>query len=165
LTVRWRTDSRGGALAKRSSTEGVSTMTKAIEKPKGIPLIKESAHEIWLAGLGALSLAEDESGKLFKALVKRGKTFEETTKDRIDELKAKLDVRKTAADAIDKIGDTFDDGVTDMLHRLGLPTKKEIDGLSKRVERLTKTLEAAPPKRARAAKHRAPAAAENAAPM
>src|SRR5689334_3032789 len=109
-------------------------MTKAIEKPKGIPLLKESAHEIWLAGLGALSLAEDESGKLFKALVKRGKTFEETTKGRIDELKTKLDVRKAAADTIDKIGDTLDDGVTEMLHRLGLPTKKEIEGLTKRVE-------------------------------
>ena len=31
-----------------------------------------------------------------------------------------------------------------MLHRLGLPTKKEIEGLSKRVERLTKTLEEKP---------------------
>jgi poly(hydroxyalkanoate) granule-associated protein len=141
-------------------------MTKAIEKPKGFPLIKESAHEIWLAGLGALSLAEDESGKLFKALVKRGKVFEETTKGRVDELKAKLDVRKAAADAIDKIGDTLDDGVTEMLHRLGLPTKKEIEGLTKRVERLTKTLETAPPKRVRAAKHRATAAAtENAATL
>jgi poly(hydroxyalkanoate) granule-associated protein len=137
-------------------------MTKAIEKPKGIPLIKESAHEIWLAGLGALSLAEDESGKLFKALVKRGKVFEEATKDRMDELKAKLDVRKTAADAIGKIGDTVDDGVTEMLHRLGLPTKKEIEGLTKRVERLTKTLETGPPKRVRAAKHRTAAPVESA---
>jgi poly(hydroxyalkanoate) granule-associated protein len=133
-------------------------MTKAIEKPKGIPLIKESAHEIWLAGLGALSLAEDESGKLFKALVKRGKVFEEETKGRVDELKKKLDMRKAAAGAIDKIEGAVDDGVTEMLHRLGLPTKKEIDGLSKRVERLTKTLETAPPRaRGRATKPRATA--------
>ena len=142
-------------------------MTKAIEKPKGIPLIKESAHEIWLAGLGALSLAEDESGKLFKALVKRGKVFEEDTKDRLDELKKKLDMRKAAAGAIDKIGDAVDDGVTEMLHRLGLPTKREIDGLSKRVERLTKALETAPPKaRGRATKPRVTAeVVENSATM
>lgn len=135
-------------------------MPKAIETPKQIPLIRESAHEIWLAGLGALSLAEDESGKLFKALVKRGKTFEANGKDRIAELKNKLDVRKAANTAIDKIGDTLDDGVTDVLHRLGLPTKKEIDGLTKRVERLTKTIETAPAKRPRrpATKHREHAA-------
>jgi poly(hydroxyalkanoate) granule-associated protein len=121
-------------------------MTTAIEKPKQVPLVRESAHQIWLAGLGALSLAEDESGKLFKALIKRGKMFEETTKDRVDELKDKLDIRKMANDTLDKIGDTLDDGVTEMLHRLGLPTKKEIDGLTKRVDRLTKALETAPAK-------------------
>lgn len=132
-------------------------MPKAIEKTKQIPLVRESAHEIWLAGLGALSLVEDESGRLFKALVKRGKSYEATTETRLDDLKAKLDVRKAANTAMDKIGDTLDDGVTDVLHRLGIPTKKEIDGLSKRVERLTKTLEAAPAKssRHRAMKHRA----------
>lgn len=141
-------------------------MSKAIEKPKQIPLIRESAHQIWLAGLGALSLAEDESGKLFKALVKRGKSFEETTKDRVDDLRAKLDVRKAAGDAIEKIGDRVDDGMSDMLHRLGLPTKKEIEGLTKRVERLTKTLETAPPKaRSRRAKARvASTPAESATP-
>ena len=121
-------------------------MAKAIEKSKPIPLIRDSAHQIWLAGLGALSLAEDESGKLFKALVKRGTAFEERTKDRMGELKSKLNVRKATADTIDRIGDTLDEGVTEMLHRLGLPTKKEIDGLTKRVDRLTKALEANTPK-------------------
>jgi poly(hydroxyalkanoate) granule-associated protein len=122
------------------------TIEKANGKTKQVPLIRDSAHQIWLAGLGALSLAEDESGKLFKALVKRGKDFEQTTKNRVDDLKSKLDVRKATADTIDRIGDTLDEGVTDMLHRLGLPTKKEIDGLTKRVERLTKALEANTPK-------------------
>jgi poly(hydroxyalkanoate) granule-associated protein len=121
-------------------------MAKAIEKSKPVPMIRDSAHQIWLAGLGALSLAEDESGKLFNALVKRGKAYEETAKHRVDGFKSKLDIRRATADTIDKIGDTLDEGVTEMLHRLGLPTKKEIDGLTKRVERLTKALEANPPK-------------------
>ena len=131
-------------------------MAKAIEKARPLPAIRDSAHQIWLAGLGALSLAEDESGKLFKTLVKRGKTFEEETKDRIDEIKAKLDVRKTAADTVDKITDSLDDGMTEVLHRLGLPTKKEIDGLAKRVDRLTKTLEAPPAKPKHRARKRTP---------
>jgi poly(hydroxyalkanoate) granule-associated protein len=136
------------------------TMPKTIEKSKQlVPAIRGSAHEIWLAGLGALSLAEDESGKLFKALVKRGKSFEEATSERVDELKSKIDVRKVATNTIDKIGDTLDDGVSDMLHRLGIPTKREIDGLTKRVERLTKAIETKPalPRR-RSTKRRAPRA-------
>jgi hypothetical protein len=42
-----------------------------------------------------------------------------------------------------------------VLHRLGLPTKKEIDGLGKRVDRLTKSLEKPAAKaRRRVRKHR-----------
>ena len=121
-----------------------STMPKAIEKTQNLPMLRESAHQIWLAGLGALSLVEDESGKFFKSLVKRGKTFEVEAKDRVEEIKAKLDVKAAATDVIDRIGEGVDDNMTAVLHRLGLPTKKEIDGLSKRVDRLTKTLEAKP---------------------
>ena len=130
-------------------------MAKTVQKVQELPLIRSSAHQIWLAGLGALSVAEDETGKLFKTLVKRGKTFELTAKDRVDEMRGKLDqqfdemkerfdVKKAASSTMDRIGDGFDESMTQMLHRLGLPTKREIEGLSKRVERLTKTLEEKP---------------------
>lgn len=130
-------------------------MAKTVQKAQELPLIRSSAHQIWLAGLGALSVAEDESGKLFKTLVKRGKSFELTAKDRVDEMRGKLDqqfdemkerfdVRKAASATMDRMGDGFDESMTQMLHRLGLPTKREIEGLSKRVERLTKTLEEKP---------------------
>ena len=32
--------------------------------------VKESAQQIWLAGLGAFSKAQEEGGKVFEALVK-----------------------------------------------------------------------------------------------
>jgi poly(hydroxyalkanoate) granule-associated protein len=123
-------------------------MSKIVEKKQELPLIRESAYQIWLAGLGALSIVEDEGGKFFNSLVKRGKVFENEAKDRIDELKAKLDVKKAATDAVDRLGDGVDENLAAVLHRLGLPTKKEIEGLSKRVDRLTKTLEAKPMKHA-----------------
>jgi poly(hydroxyalkanoate) granule-associated protein len=136
-------------------------MSKIVEQHQDLPLLRESAHQIWLAGLGALSLVEDEGGKFFKSLVKRGKVFESETKDRVEELKAKLDVKKAATDAMDRIGDGVDENLTAVLHRLGLPTKKEIDGLSKRVDRLTKTLEVKParhaPRRRVSAKRAIPA--------
>ena len=127
-------------------------MSKALQKERQIPTIRESAHQIWLAGLGALSLAEDESGKFFRSLVKRGTAFEHDAKGRFAELKEKFDVRKTATKTVARLGDGLDDGMTDVLHRLGLPTKKEIDGLTKRVERLTKALEANTPKNGRVTK-------------
>ena len=45
---------------------------KNSKKTQALPMLKESAHEIWLAGLGAFALAGDEGGRLFKQLVKKG---------------------------------------------------------------------------------------------
>jgi poly(hydroxyalkanoate) granule-associated protein len=119
-------------------------MPKTIEKQIQLPVIGESAHQVWLAGLGALSIAGDESGKIFKTLVKRGKAFEHAARGQLDDVRDRLDVRKAAGRVVDRISDGVDEGMTDVLHRLGLPTKKEIDGLTRRVERLTKALEEKP---------------------
>lgn len=120
------------------------SMPKTIEKKAPSPMLRESANQIWLAGLGALSLAEDEGGKFFKALVKRGKALETDMKDRVDEVRGKLDARKATGETLVRIETGFENGVAGVMHRLGLPTKKEIDGLAKRVDRLTKAIEAKP---------------------
>jgi hypothetical protein len=38
--------------------------------------VKESAQEIWLAGLGAFSKAQEEGQKVFKALVREGSSLQ-----------------------------------------------------------------------------------------
>ena len=38
--------------------------------------VKDATRKVWLAGLGALSAAEEEGAKAFKTLVKRGSQFE-----------------------------------------------------------------------------------------
>ena len=126
-------------------------MPKTLVKSPQLPALRDSAYHIWLAGLGALSMAEDESGKIFKTLVKRGKTFEASSKDRLSSVRNALDIRKAASDTMSRITDNLDDGMHGVLGRLGLPSKKEIDALGKRVDRLTKALEEKPVKRARRA--------------
>jgi poly(hydroxyalkanoate) granule-associated protein len=124
-------------------------MPKTMIRAPQVPAVRETAYQIWLAGLGALSIAEDESGKIFKTLVKRGKTFEASTKDRLTSVRDALDLRKVAAGTMGRITDNLDEGMNTVLDRLGLPSKKEIDALGKRVDRLTKALEEKPVKRAR----------------
>ena len=41
--------------------------------------VKESAQQIWLAGLGAFSKAQAEGGKVFEALVKEGVNMQRKT--------------------------------------------------------------------------------------
>ena len=65
--------------------------------------LKESAHKIWLAGLGALSVAGDEGRKVFTGLVEKGETYESRGRDNLDE------VRDRFEDAAEKTKDRVED--------------------------------------------------------
>jgi len=98
--------------------------------------VRESASQIWLAGLGAFATAQREGHKVFEALVSEGEKFQERTKvaadDRISEVKTK------ATGAWDKLEQVFEERVARALHSLSVPTRKDIDQLSERVAELSK---------------------------
>ncbi len=110
-------------------------------KSKALPRLKESAHEIWLAGLGAFALAGEEGGRLFKQLVKRGAGMEKVNKARIGRIAARADdFRGEARTAVARLRTPIEAGMTNAMHRLGVPTRKEIATLTKRVEELTRVV-------------------------
>ncbi len=126
-------------------------VTKKKKKKKATDEVRESAHQIWLAGLGALSVAEDEGTKLFKRLVKEGETFEKRSKKRFEDVQGKVeervdDVRDKAESTWDRLGSQFDDRVAATLNRLGVPSRHEIQRLTKRVEELTAKVDSLRPK-------------------
>jgi len=101
--------------------------------------IGESANQIWLAGLGAFSKAQQEGMKMFEALVAEGEKVQERTKDAVNERLAEM--REMASGTWDKVEvnleKVFDDRVGRALHALNVPTHKDIDVLSRRVHDLT----------------------------
>lgn len=104
--------------------------------------VTESAHKIWLAGLGAVVYAQEGGGKLFNELVKRGREMEAHAK------LSPLDMTVTLRGATDRamtawqhLGKGVDEQVTAALHRIGVPTRSEIATLGKRVELLTASIE------------------------
>ena len=97
--------------------------------------VKESAHQIWLAGLGAFAKAQDEGNKVFDALVKEGESIQARTRKVADEKIA--EVAGKAAGTWDRLETVFEERVARALGTLGVPTKKDIDRLSKRVAELT----------------------------
>ena len=100
--------------------------------------MRESAHKIWLAGLGALAKAEEEGTKVFHNLVEAGEEFEARGKKRFKLVKGKVDEAREAAETqFEKLGDTFDNKVAGAVQRLGVPSRSEIQRLTKRVEELT----------------------------
>lgn len=129
-------------------------MSKLIKRPVQRPAIRESAQQIWLAGLGAFALAQEEGGKLFGTLVKKGHEVEKFNKTRVEKAVDRLaQARVDARRMIGRIRVPFDLGMSTALHRIGVPTRTEIVTLTKRVEELTRSVERAkakPGKRATA---------------
>jgi len=104
--------------------------------------LSESAHKIWLAGLGALIAAEEEGSKLFKSLVARGETVEARGKQQVKKAKSTMSEVKSAAEGYwDTFEKTLDEKVTSVIHRMGVPTKAEITALTAKVETLTKSID------------------------
>ena len=102
----------------------------------------ESAHRVWLAGLGAMAMAEQESNKLFKTLVERGEKVESRGKEQVEKARGTVTGMKTVAESYwETFERTLDDQVTAVIHRIGVPTKGEIEELTKKVEKLTATIE------------------------
>ena len=97
--------------------------------------VRESANQIWLAGLGAFSKAQQEGVKMFEALVAEGEKVQERTKVAADERLA--EVRAKASGTWDKLEQVFEDRVARALNRLSVPSRKDIDVLSQRVAELT----------------------------
>lgn len=115
----------------------------AVKKSKTsrLPKIKQSAHEVWLAGLGALSLAGEEGGRLFKSLVKKGQGLEKVNKARIHQLAEKVEtLRGDARNAVARVKSPIEAGMNNAMSRLGVPSRKEIATLTKRVEELTRVV-------------------------
>jgi poly(hydroxyalkanoate) granule-associated protein len=111
--------------------------------------IKDSAQEIWLAGLGAFAKAQEEGQKVFRALVREGTSIQKrtmkVTEDKVNEVTAKVTkaaagIQKQANGTWDKLETVFEARVERALTRLGVPTNKEIAALTKRVEELTRSV-------------------------
>lgn len=105
--------------------------------------LRKYTHQIWLAGLGAFARAEEEGSKLFDTLVDVGKDLESKTRDisetRVEEIKER--VRSRTGETMGKMEKAFDERLNKALSKLGIPNKREVEALQKRVQELTAALE------------------------
>jgi poly(hydroxyalkanoate) granule-associated protein len=142
-------------MTTRKKTARKTSRKKA---PKSVDdRVKQSAQKIWLAGLGAFALAEEEGGKLFRSLVSKGKGFEGKGREQLDRARKELgsmtdaarekasevagEVRDRAGSTWESVGDRLDDAVSTALHKVGVPTREEIHKLTRRIEHLTTLVE------------------------
>lgn len=124
----------------------LNTLKTNVEESRLTHAVLDSTRSIWLAGLGAFAKAQQEGGKVFESLVKSGEEVEARTRKATDE--AFVGLKGRARGTWDRLEQAFEDRVSQSLERLGVPSKKEIDALSKRVSELSSAVNKLAGKRA-----------------
>ncbi|MFT3791820.1 MAG: phasin family protein [Rudaea sp.] len=111
--------------------------------------IMESAQQIWLAGLGALTRAREDGTKLFENLVKEGVNLEAATRKiaigKVGEVRGAVEsgvsqVRERTQETWDRLEQVFESRVARALGKLGVPGRKDLDELLKRVDELNRQI-------------------------
>lgn len=132
-------------VKKVSKSSNASSTTKAAGQSALSGAIKDSAQQIWLAGLGAFSKAQAEGGKAFEVLVKEGLSIQRKTQavaeERISEATSRVssmanDISSKAAGKWDKLESLFEERVAKALGTLGVPTARDIEALMARIDEL-----------------------------
>lgn len=92
---------------------------------------RKYTKQIWLAGLGAFSRAEEEGNKMFDSLVKVGEELESKTVELTDQTVHKVaeKTKESVTDTKDRVEKLLDQRVTSSLNRIGLVTAKDIQHL------------------------------------
>ena len=112
---------------------------------KGADRIKDSAQQIWLAGLGAFAKMQQEGSKAFEALVKDGAGMQKKTQAAAEETLAQAQQRMAgfasefgtkAAGQWGKLENIFEERVARALEKLGVPSAADMAALQARVEAL-----------------------------
>jgi len=134
--------------------------------------IKDSAQQIWQAGLGAFAKAQAEGTRAFEALVKEGTTLQRKTQavaeERITEATSRMshmatDISSKASGQWDKLENIFEERVAKALNKLGVPSAKDVNALIARIDALNLSVQELSKGKATAAKTGSGPAARSAA--
>ncbi len=127
-------------MAEKKQTSATSLLDSQLAST-----VKDSAQQIWLAGLGAFAKAQEEGTKVFEALVKEGVSLQKKTQavaeDKIGGVTSKMThmadgITGKAGQQWDKLEGIFEERVAKAQNKLGVPSRKDIEALSQRVDAL-----------------------------
>jgi poly(hydroxyalkanoate) granule-associated protein len=128
------------AMADKKASSPAGLLDNALAQT-----IKDSAQQIWLAGMGAFAKAQAEGTQTFEKLIKDGMSLQKKTQgiaeDKINEVTGKMtamagEVTAKAGQHWDKLESIFEQRTAKAMSRLGVPSAKDMAALTQRVEAL-----------------------------
>jgi poly(hydroxyalkanoate) granule-associated protein len=129
------------AMADKKNAQGAGLFDSALASS-----VKESAQQIWLAGMGAFAKAQAEGRQVFDALVKEGTTLQKKTQsaaeERFSDVSSKMtsmadDVTAKAGKQWDKLESIFEERTARAMKKLGVPSSKDVQALMDRIDALS----------------------------
>lgn len=142
----------GGKSTSKKSAKSAASKSSILSGS-----VKDSAQQIWQAGLGAFNKAQVEGTKAFEALVKEGVSFQRKTQSAAEEkinvatqkmTSMATDITSKASGQWDKLETIFEDRVAKALNKLGVPSAKDIDALIARINALNVSVQKLTPAKA-----------------
>jgi poly(hydroxyalkanoate) granule-associated protein len=139
-------------MLKKARAQAKAEAEQAAPDKQGRDLadsVLESSRQIWLAGLGAFSRAQEGGRKVFESLVQQGQALESRTKQAAadtaaaarDAAQAKArEMQAKAGGTWDKLEQVFEDRVARALSKLGVYTQNDVERLAQRVDALSEAV-------------------------
>ena len=123
---------RSNKMPTKAKTETVKDESKTSEESTSL---FEPLRKIVLASIGAIALAQDEMEDFIQKLVDRGEIAEQEAKKLMNEVlkKRKKEAEKTETD--------IQKGLVSVLDKMNVPTKTDIETLTKKVNELSKKID------------------------
>jgi poly(hydroxyalkanoate) granule-associated protein len=119
----------------------VKDTAEAVQKSS----LMEAVHKVLLAGIGAAALAQEEIEDFINRLVERGEIAEADGKKMMKDVleKRKQMVKMPAKPAVQpkKITSDIEKRIEELMAKMNIPTKDEIDALSAKITVLTKKVD------------------------
>lgn len=113
--------------------------------------VRDTARDVWLASLGAMSITRKQGERVLGNLINEGQSLNQRTVKLVDgtvsDVRSKLSgvvgkVQQTAAANLEKVEEVVGTQVGKVLSRLGIPSKGDIQELSRRVSELNRQVKA-----------------------
>ena len=117
--------------------EKINIEEEAVEEGKNA--FVDGIRRVLLAGVGAISVAQDEAEKFVHKLIEKGEIAEKDGRSLLNDLAENR--KQRAQESSKRVSDELEKRMEGLLNRMNIPTKSDIEQLSTKVAELTKKID------------------------
>lgn len=134
---------RGKRTSRNPSSSRPQSSGSAVPGPMQLVSgVAQRAQELWWAGLGVVSVAEEASTQIFEALVEEGKSWEQARRERTKQTAQRVEeLTKDGTRAVEAVEEQVRHDVNEVLHRIGVPHRDDVDELRDQIDTLAERMD------------------------